>query len=336
MPSPRPLLALSSIAIVCALSSCADDPVNPPPRAVVSIVGTAVGFNGTIIRTENGGKTWQAQTSGTTETLGDIVFPTPATGTAVGAKGTILRTTNGGIAWTPQTSPRNIYLTGVSFVGPNHGWIVAGLAVLRTTNGGGDWTAKDVASFELEAVSFAHVNVGTVVGFVAQNFGQEGIFRSSDGGSTWIEQTNVVDGVDLKDVCFPDTLNGFAVGVTGAGHSPIIRTQNGGNSWTLQTSGTAEGLYGVSFVNAQTGTAVGTAGTILRTVDGGNTWTPQASGTSDDLFGVAFIDSLTGTVVGENGTILHTTDGGSTWVGQPSGVSVLLHSVSLITKTETP
>jgi hypothetical protein len=50
-------------------------------------------------------------------------------------------------------------------------------------------------------------------------------------------------------------------------------------------------LIAVSFVDANTGTAVGEYGTILRTTDGGATWTLQTSGTTTiGLLGVSFVD----------------------------------------------
>jgi photosystem II stability/assembly factor-like uncharacterized protein len=77
-----------------------------------------------------------------------------------------------------------------------------------------------------------------------------------------------------------------------------------------QDSGTTKYLYGVSFTDANTGTAVGSYGTILRTTDGGATWVAQGSGTDATLYGVSFANANTGTVVGEDGIILRTTDGG--------------------------
>ncbi|MBT8470715.1 MAG: hypothetical protein KJN97_18355 [Deltaproteobacteria bacterium] len=41
------------------------------------------------------------------------------------------------------------------------------------------------------------------------------------------------------------------------------------SGWVAQTSGTTNRLWGVSFADANTGTAVGDAGTIVRTTDGG-------------------------------------------------------------------
>jgi photosystem II stability/assembly factor-like uncharacterized protein len=69
----------------------------------------------------------------------------------------------------------------------------------------------------------------------------------------------------LLAVSFVDANIGTAVGDSGT----ILRTSDGGDSWTLQSSGTHAALLGVSFVDANTGTAVGSGGTILRTVTGG-------------------------------------------------------------------
>src|SRR5438477_1289139 len=87
-------------------------------------------------------------------------------------------------------------------------------------------------------------------------------------------------------------------------------------------------LFGVSFTDANNGTAVGWYGTILRTTDGGRHWIIQSSGTTNLLYGVSFVDANNGTVVGANGTILRTADGGQSWVSQTSGTTNALFSVS--------
>ena len=106
--------------------------------------GTAVGYNGTILRTTNGGTNWISQTSGTTTTLFGVSFTDANTGTAVGggfngtnSEGIILRTINGGTNWTSQTSGTTLHLHSVSFIDANNGTVVAPLgSILRTTNGG--------------------------------------------------------------------------------------------------------------------------------------------------------------------------------------------------------
>ncbi len=52
--------------------------------------GTIVGAAGTILRTTNGGETWDAQDSGTSANLAGVYFTDANTGTAVGLAGTML------------------------------------------------------------------------------------------------------------------------------------------------------------------------------------------------------------------------------------------------------
>ena len=62
--------------------------------------------------------------------------------------------------------------------------------------------------------------------------------------------------------------------------------------------------------DANTATAVGTAGSIFETTDGGATWVEQNRKTGYELRDVFFINSGTGVIVGDQGTILRTTTGG--------------------------
>jgi hypothetical protein len=110
--------------------------------------------------------------------------------------------------------------------------------------------------------------------------------------------------------------------------------------WNSQPTVTFNYLYGVSFTDSNTGTAVGYQNPdamILRTTDGGNSWVRQNSGVSDpfaeiNLFGVHFINSNIGTIVGQDGIILRTTDGGDNWDQQTSNTTDWLYAVHSATK----
>lgn len=117
-------------------------------------------------------------------------------------------------------------------------------------------------------------------------------------------------GSHFYDVTFADSLNGWVVGQFGS----IIRTTDGGNTWSAQTSPSGQTLRNVHFVNAQIGCIVGDAGTILRTTNGGATWAAQTSGTTQDLHDVFLLDAQNGWATGNNSTALKTTNGGMTWV----------------------
>src|SRR3990172_7960555 len=108
----------------------------------------------------------------------------------------------------------------------------------------------------------------------------------------------------------------------------IFTTQS---RWVTQVSGTSAFLSGVSFVDSNTGTVVGSGlegGVIIRTTDGGNTWIGQVPPSTNVLHAVSFTDVGTGTAVGDWGVIVRTTDGGQIWTAQPSGTQASLLGVA--------
>ena len=77
---------------------------------------------------------------------------------------------------------------------------------------------------------------------------------SSDGEpGEWSWQNPLPQGNDLRGASFIDANTGTVVGYYGT----IVRTTDAGNSWTIQTSGTTENLWAVSFTDANNGTAAG-------------------------------------------------------------------------------
>jgi photosystem II stability/assembly factor-like uncharacterized protein len=62
--------------------------------------GWAVGGEGVIIATNDGGRTWRPQTSGVGDDLYDVKFFDESEGWAVGRGGTMLHTNDGGRTWT--------------------------------------------------------------------------------------------------------------------------------------------------------------------------------------------------------------------------------------------
>lgn len=83
-------------------------------------------------------------------------------------------------------------------------------------------------------------------------------------------------------------------------------------SWDNTAIG-ASTINGISFVDATTGYACSSSGTIFKTTDGGDTWAKISSPTSYELYSIDFVDSSNGFACGEFGIIVVTTDGGSNW-----------------------
>jgi len=132
-------------------------------------------------------------------------------------------------------------------------------AIIYTFNGGFNWeTVYWNESASPNGIDFPSPEVGYAVG----NFGL--VLKTRDGGITWEEIDSGIS-ADLVDVSFPTELVGIAIGKNGL----IIRTNNGGKSWNIQESGVNTDLHAVDFVDGNNGWIVGDEGLILHTDTGG-------------------------------------------------------------------
>ncbi len=256
--------------------------------------------------------------------------------------------------WTSLNSGVTTDLDDIYFLNASTGYLAGGYgAVLKTTDGGASWQASNVSPLPfpqkpwLHSVYFTSATTGYVVG--------GGCWKTTDGGSTWIEQTTNWTTTALFSVCFTSADTGYIAG----GNGNIIKTTNAGANWTLQSSGSGTELHAISFVKSSGwaagnfavlhttngGTnwlsqsvsssviyydceaisqnicyASGTGGTIIKTTNGGANWVTQTTGTVSDITDLFFLDSITGYACGGQGTILKTINGGTTWTTEASGM----------------
>jgi photosystem II stability/assembly factor-like uncharacterized protein len=77
--------------------------------------GWAVGDGGAILHTNDAGRSWQTQTSGTNNFLLGMKFVTPSSGWVVGGAGTLLHTEDGGIHWQERDAGTTAGLYAITF-----------------------------------------------------------------------------------------------------------------------------------------------------------------------------------------------------------------------------
>jgi photosystem II stability/assembly factor-like uncharacterized protein len=122
----------------------------------------------------------------------------------------------------------------------------------------------------------------------------------------------------LRALTFTDSLYGWACGNLGT----MIRTTDGGVSWSLLNPGVTDDIVDVCMLNRNTGWALALDigpttiwSIILFTTDGGSSWRTETYPEPDVVLNaVSFQDSLHGWVAGENGQLAGSADGGRTWV----------------------
>ena len=148
----------------------------------------AVGERGAILRTSDGGASWEVRASGTDLSLHGLTFLDAAEGWMAGEGGLIWHTTDGGEKWAPQVSNTRSWLETITFVDRQHGW-AAGEAgtILHTADGGATWGAQESGTQRrLYALAFADARRGWAVG-------EEGlILHTADGGENWVVQISGV------------------------------------------------------------------------------------------------------------------------------------------------
>lgn len=288
--------------------------------------GWAVGANGTIIHTSNGGMTWANQTSGVILDLNAVKFVSGTEGWAVGQSGMILHTTNGGGLWMPQNSGTVVDLYDLSFVSQTQGWVAGGIynqlksVVINTTNAGTNWSVQySTTSGALFGVDFVDASSGWSCGVLGMAAGR--VDNTSNGGKNW---SATGYGAMNQKIDFINATHGWMVsGNMGLG--AVSTTVDGGVTWLPGFATSSGSLRDIVMVSAQTGWITGDGGMILKSINGGVNWTLQPAPTAKPLWGVDFVDSVHGWAVGDMGTVVCTSSGGEV-VPEFAGVGIIAAS----------
>ncbi len=257
---------------------------------------TAVGKDGLIVHTTDGGKTWSEPKWGEGDhkgiTLEGVSFPTPQLGWIAGQKGTLLKTEDGGDSWQQlDTSHSKNFATAgdlldVWFATPQEGWAAAAAGhILHTSDGGHTWELQEIP----------------------QVMGQD----------------KKPLAVDVVFIAFATPQCGWATGTNGT----LFHTKDGGTTWTAQIKGSKVVLDGIAPLSCSTAWLAADKGTLMRTTDGGATWTTQNAGVDAHLIEIWFLDPSTGWTVGDGGLVLRTNNGGQTWLPEHSGTTLNLGAV---------
>ncbi len=305
--SLAPSQAAASEDIDWTLQDAESDASFHDAAAIDSQRAWAVGTDGTVERTVDGGEDWEVQDTPDDldgEVLMGVTFVDEQTGWAVGSFGAIIHTDDGGDEWTTQEAEHTDTLHDVDFVDEQTGWAVGTqTGLLHTSDGGTTWTEQvleqdDSGLSNLQAVVF----VDKATGWIAA---PGTILHTSDGGESWDEQDLPAGalGGEVLDLSFADERHGWVVASDGS----VLHTSDGGGTWTTQDLDDEMWLQGVGFADRRTGVAVATASetpSMVRTADGGATWTEQEVPSDGSLSAVELVDATAGWAVGDNGTVL--------------------------------
>ncbi len=166
-------------------------------------------------------------------------------------------------------------------------------------------------------IGFANENVGYAGGGPWQFTSSCVIAKTVDGGQTWLTQNPVSMPSCIFGVNAVNTDTIFAVGCNASlYYGLILRSFDGGSTWTVKNISNTWGFYCVEFPNVSTGYTCGWNGRIYKTVNAGDTWTSLSTGTSQTFRRMHFVNENLGFAAcgsdhASTNKIYKTTDGSS-------------------------
>jgi photosystem II stability/assembly factor-like uncharacterized protein len=277
--------------------------------AVDQNVVWAAGTAGTVLRTRDGGDTWERRPIAGAERL-DFrgihainANEAWALSSGNGSASRILHTTDGGATWTEQfrNADATAFYDCITFFDPKHGVAYSDASqgrtvILRTEDGGEHWTLLPAAAVPaplkgeggFASSNSCAISVDGKHGWIAASEPAARVFRTADAGKTWgIAAGNTPFVHDsqagLTALSFRDARHGIGVAARvdramarDTSPAAVATTDDGGVTWTLKHRPTRPGsLSGVALVprvNDRTA-VIASYGGLFVSLDGGDSWT---------------------------------------------------------------
>ncbi len=159
-----------------------------------------------------------------------------------------------------------------------------------------------------------------------------GVFKSTDGGSTWTEANSGLAGIDVFSLAIdPANPATLYAGTFGSG---VFKTTDGGHSWALASSGLTDAIVLSLAIDPATpstlysgATSAFFAGSVFKSTNGGHDWTVSNSGLPVAIIDVLAIDPSNPAIIyaGTNyAGVFKSTDGGQSWTAASSGMTPAL------------
>ena len=314
-------------------------------------IGYIVGAYGLVLKTTDGGSTFDTLATGRQETLTTVNFVNTQVGYVGGASGLVLKTTDGGASWYALTIPTSGIVRKVQFPSENTGYVFASQPgydtdgfLYKTTNGGSNWVQVGLPNAD-KLIDIAFVDAD--FGWIASS---KDVHTTSDGGTSWTLRKNVSDcyAKRFQKIHAFDRNTAWAVyyhGDCDNSTKTLMKTTDGGATWTdynLPFPYTTSPRYSslsatdINFYDSQNGyivaqfsSKIGGSNTwggsvILSSHDGGQTWTNIYDNIlKADPYAVSFLNSSQAVAVGNGGLLLDITSTGAVSARNPQNRTYL-------------
>ncbi|HXD78300.1 MAG TPA: YCF48-related protein, partial [Puia sp.] len=291
--------------------------------------GFAVGLLGRILKTMDGGQTWNTY-SPTYIPVTAVSFPSPSTGYAT-TWNNVYKTTDSGQTWnllgltTGTAYGSSSRFERAHFLNADTGFVTASssVEVYRTTDGGQTWAGANPAPYSYDntiGMSFPSPDTGYISLEESGACCSGMIEKTTNGGQTW----STVWGSQYDNQYFSDITYVDPMTVYGIQYYQLFKSIDGGATWKVVYTADYYQLTGVVFTDINNGYLTDANGYIHISRDGGQTWQqvnyPGTMILPAPITSLAFFNGAIGYMGGGNqfgpgnyGYIFKTIDSGRTW-----------------------
>lgn len=296
-----------------------------------NLTGYAVSFRRAMIKTTDGGITWNFMNSFPALTALDVFSTDGNFVAAAGYNGAVYISTDGGVTWNNSVTGSTVSIYSIYFFNNTTG-IITGLnsTVKLTTDGGLNWT--DINTGLPPQLQFSEMHV--VENDIYLSGSPDYIYRSGNFGDSW-DTINIksplqpqTDYYLTADIRSPDTI--LTAGING-----LMNTVKGSTrscyTQFARLRGTMNAVYPVGQKIWGAG-APSFAGfdQVIYSSDGGATWSVQHTPNNEILNSLVMLDENNGYAGGAAGTFIKTTNGGMNWVSFPVPAATEIKRVDFV------
>ena len=199
--------------------------------------GYIAGANGTILRSTDGGISWNMTTFMPDQTWNSVNFASQLTGYIASFGGKIAKTTDGGLSWNVIYSDETRSFSKLKFISLTTGFAISfqGL-ILRTTDGGASWNqVSSGTSAILRDIVFVNGVKGFICGDYDYALGANVFLTTTDSGASWSNSFVTTNLDNFYSIAFINENTGYV-----AGDDFPCKTTDGGISWS--TTGWTRGF----------------------------------------------------------------------------------------------
>ncbi|MFU8842294.1 MAG: YCF48-related protein [Bacteroidales bacterium] len=274
------------------------------------MTGVAVGDNGTILMTSDGGELWVSVASGIFENLRGVAFANDQTVFAVGQAGKVLSSDDQGESWEEVPVPGVSYdLHGIAFNKVSGRGVITGQtnAIIVTENWGLTWTIVSdgymstfydalIVDSDFAVVSGWNSIFQPLLGYTLNGVNWDFINFYPTWGGVMYEGS-------ARGGKFTDPGTGFIVGTYFVPGGGFLAPFGGWTSNAWDAVSFPQPLNAIDLLGSF-GVIVGEQGFIAESTDEGDTWNTISAGIGNVSLHDIHLIGTTGYITGESGTIL--------------------------------